>query len=153
MRLCIRILAIAILVLAATPARAQRLEERMVMVKTLTCVFTAQAKGNWTGGVPKVDVTAPKLSVQFDEIDTDDGTAKAKGEFGSSDILVRVASGTLHLMQSFRTGPLHVTSVFARETQPGRLLAVHTRHEFTAVALPGFTSRPEQYYGDCDLKP
>ena len=153
MRFHIRLLAAAVLVLAATPASAQRLEERLEKVKTLTCAFTAQAKGNWTAGMPKVDVVASKLSVQFDEIDTDDGSAKAKGEFGSSDILVRVASGTLHLMQSFRTGPLHVTSVFARETQPGRLLAVHTRHEFTAVALPGFTSRPEQYYGDCELKP
>ena len=139
--------------LAAAPAHAQRLEDRLVTVKSLTCLFTAQAKGNWTGGVPKVDVVTPKLALQFVDIDTDDGTAKAKGEFGSSDIIVRVASGTLHLMQSFSAGPLHVTTVFARETQPGRLLAVHTRHEFTAVALPGFTSRPEQYYGDCELKP
>jgi hypothetical protein len=149
----IRCWPIVALVLLASPASAQKLEERLESVKTLTCLFTAQAKGNWTGGMPKVDVVTPKLTVQFDEIDTDDGTAKAKGEFGSSDILVRVASGTLHLLQSFRTGPLHITSVFARETQPGRLLAVHTRHEFTPVSLPGFTSRPEQYYGDCELKP
>ena len=31
----------------------------------------------------------------------------------------------------------------------GKLRAVHTRHEYTEVSLPGFTSRPEQYYGDC----
>jgi hypothetical protein len=144
---------VALSLAASSSVAAQKLEERLEAVKILSCVFTAQAKGNWTGGTAKVDVVVPKLSLEFYEIDTDEGTAKAKGEFGSSDILVRVASGTLHLLQSFRTGPLHVTSVFARETQPGRLLAVHTRHEFTAVALPGFTSRPEQYYGDCELKP
>jgi hypothetical protein len=40
--------------------------------------------------------------------------------------------------------------VFDKETRAGRLQAVHTRHEYTAVSLPGFTSRPEQYYGDCE---
>jgi hypothetical protein len=139
--------------IAVAPAHAQRLEDRLVKVKSLSCAFTAQAKGNWTGGVAKVDIVTPKLTLQFIDIDTDEGAAKATGEFGSSDIIVRVASGTLHLMQSFSAGPLYVTTVFARETQPGRLLAVHTRHEFTAVSLPGFTSRPEQYYGDCELKP
>jgi len=28
---------------------------------------------------------------------------------------------------------------------------VHTRHEYTEVRLPGFTSRPEQYYGECEI--
>ena len=26
-----------------------------------------------------------------------------------------------------------------------------TRHEFTEVSLPGYTSSPEQYYGDCQV--
>jgi hypothetical protein len=29
--------------------------------------------------------------------------------------------------------------------------AVHTRHEYTMISLPGFTSRPEQYYGECAI--
>ena len=32
-------------------------------------------------------------------------------------------------------------------------MAVHTRHEYTDVLLIGFTSRPEQYYGDCAIGP
>jgi hypothetical protein len=28
-------------------------------------------------------------------------------------------------------------------------MAVHTRHEYTDISLPGFTSRPEMYIGDC----
>jgi uncharacterized protein YjbI with pentapeptide repeats len=44
---------------------------------------------------------------------------------------------------------LHTTTVLAREARDGRLLAVHTRHEYTDVRLPGFTSRPEMYIRDC----
>ena len=36
--------------------------------------------------------------------------------------------------------------------QEGRWLAVHTRHEYTDVSLPGYTSRPEQYYGSCAIE-
>jgi hypothetical protein len=139
-------------VFTASPVAAQTLAQKLEAVKAVSCAFTAQAVGNWTGGAAKVDVRTPKLAVQFVEIDTADGSAKAKGEFGASPILVRYAAGTLHFMQSFLTGPLYVTTVFARETQPGKLMAVHTRHEFAAIALPGTTSRPEQYYGDCELQ-
>jgi hypothetical protein len=48
-------------------------------------------------------------------------------------------------------GALYVTTVFNTESRPGKLQAVHTRHEYTPVSVPGFTSRPEQYYGDCDV--
>jgi hypothetical protein len=147
------VLAIAGLV-ATRGLGAQKFEERMEKATAVTCLFTAQAVGNWTGGSAKADTRSPKLTVQFTDVSTDEGSAKAVGEFGSSDILVRYSSGTLHFLQSFRTGPLYVTSIFNREVTPGggRLLAVHTRHEYTVVALPGFTSRPEQYYGECEVK-
>ena len=140
--------------LAPAVARAQKIEERMEKATAVTCLFTAQAVGNWTGGTPKVDTRTPKLTVEFHEVNVDEGSSKAKGEFGSSDILVRFASGSLHFLQSFRTGPLYLTTIFNREVTPGsgKLLAAHTRHEFTPVALPGFTSRPEQYYGECEIK-
>jgi hypothetical protein len=147
-------LTVAGVMFAAAAANGQKLEERMERATAVTCMFTSQAVGNWTGGTPKVDVRTPKLTVQFTEVSTDEGSAKAVGEFGSSDILVRYSSGNLHFLQSFRTGPLYITSLFNREVTPGsgKLVAAHTRHEFTAVALPGFTSRPEQYYGECELK-
>jgi hypothetical protein len=28
---------------------------------------------------------------------------------------------------------------------------VHSRHEYYPTALPGFTSSPEQYYGECEI--
>jgi len=50
-------------------------------------------------------------------------------------------------------GPLYVTTVIAKETKDGRLMAVHTRHEYTQISMPGFTSRPEMYVGDCATGP
>ena len=75
----------------------------------------------------------------------------ADSAFGSSFIVVRHANEYLHLMQSHSAGPLYTTTVFARETKEGRMMAVHTRHEYTDVRLPGFTSRPEMYVGECAL--
>ena len=86
---------------------------------------------------------------RFIKINADEGTADAIGAFGPSEIIVRLSNGTLHFMQSYREGPLYITTVWPKETHNGFLQAVHTRHEFTEVSLPGFTSRPEQYYGEC----
>jgi hypothetical protein len=109
--------------------------------------------GTWKNGEPVSETKAVKLSLGFDEINADDGTARVIGAFGPSDIIVRLSLGNLHFVQSFREGPLYTTTIFPKETKDGRLQAVHTRHEYTEVSLPGFTSRPEQYYGDCSIDP
>jgi hypothetical protein len=143
-----------LLIIYCEPVPAQtRPGERLASVKVLKCVFPVLATGTWTKGVPEAAVKAAKLTIGFDEIDADDGTARVLGDFGPSDIIVRLSGSTLHFMQSFREGPLYVTTVFPKETSGGRLQAAHTRHEYTEVSLPGFTSRPEQYYGDCEVQP
>ena len=77
---------------------------------------------------------------------------QAVGAYGAMHIVVRYSASTLHLIQMAGTsGALYVTTVFQKETSPGKRLAVHSRHEYTAVSLPGFTSRPEQYYGECEI--
>jgi hypothetical protein len=127
--------------------------QRLARATSVTCAFRAVAKGDWhkDTGEPQGAVSKSDLSVVFEQINADEGTAVAVGTFGPSDIIVRFAVSTLHLVQSFNEGPLYVTSIFGDETA-GRFKAVHTRHEFTAVSLPGFTSRPEQYYGTCAIK-
>jgi len=82
----------------------------------------------------------------------DEGTADAQSTFGESFIVVRQTSDYLHFMQMYGSGPLHTTTILAREATNGRLMAVHTRHEYTDVAIPGFTSRPEMYLGECEVK-
>jgi len=142
----------ATLVLIITAAaRAQSARERLASVRTVDCTFTLNAVATWKGGVPQADVKTAQLAVKFDEVNADDGTARVVGMFGPSDIIVRLSGDTLHLIQSFRDGPLYATTVFPKETRQGRLQAVHTRHEFTEVSLPGYTSSPEQYYGDCQV--
>ena len=65
---------------------------------------------------------------------------------------MRQTGDYLHLVQMFTVGPLYTTTVIDRETTEGRRMAVHTRHEYTDTRLVGFTSRPEQYIGDCDVE-
>jgi len=132
---------------------AQSAHARFAGAKSIDCRFTTQAVATWKNGVPQIDVKPSALGLRFEAINTDDGTARVVGMFGPSDIIVRLSEDTLHLIQSFREGPLYATTVFPKETQSGRFQAVHTRHEWTAVALPGYTSSPEQYDGDCQVSP
>ena len=118
-------------------------------VRSLECTFTLMSIGTWTDGAPEAQVDASELSFRFEAIDTQEATAEVIGPFGPSHIITRLSGDYLHFLQMFSAGPLYSTTIFDRETVDGRLMAVHTRHEYTDVSLIGFTSRPEQYYGDC----
>jgi hypothetical protein len=113
------------------------------------CHFSAIATGTWKDGVPEITGDTVDFDAAFYDINVDEGTAEAEGRFGASFIVVRYAFGYLHFMQSFSAGPLYVTSIIAQESTEGRMLAVHTRHEYSPAVVPGFTSRPEMYVGDC----
>lgn len=134
-------------------AAAQRgVEQLLAGARSLKCTFPLYAIGTWTAGEPQAEIRMTPISLAFDMINTDEGTARASAGFaGNFDIIVRLSGSALHLIQAFRDGPLYSTTVFARESHDGRLRAVHTRHEFTEISLPGFTSRPEQHYGDCEI--
>jgi hypothetical protein len=110
------------------------------------------ATGLWEGEAPGFDVEDSSFEASFFDINLEEGTAEADSRFGPSFIVVRNSFIYLHLMQMFNAGPLYVTTVFARETTPGRLMATHTRHEFSPTRVPGFTSRPEIYIGDCAVE-
>jgi hypothetical protein len=125
--------------------------DKLVKATTLKCVFSLMATGTWTNGTPEASVKPAKLAIAFNAVDTQDGTADAVGDSGKSHITVRVSGSYLHLMQMEPYGALYVTTVFDKETKGGKLQAVHTRHEYTAVSLPGLTSRPEQYVGECEV--
>jgi hypothetical protein len=121
--------------------------------KTLKCVFQQVATARWTNGALQTQVKPANLRMTFTSINIDEGTAALVGQYGRSDIISRFTGSTLHLIESFRDGPLYVTTVFAKESTPGKLQAVHARHEYADVILPGFTSSPEQYYGECEASP
>ncbi|HEU4619251.1 MAG TPA: hypothetical protein VFV10_14520 [Gammaproteobacteria bacterium] len=133
----------------AALAQSTKLKERLEKATRVDCTFTALATGNWDGAKPKATVSAAKLETAFVDIDVDGGTAESAGDLGKTFIVVRYREGYLHFMEMSDSGPLRVTTVLAQESANGRLKAVQTRHEYTAVSLPGYTSRPEMYVGDC----
>jgi hypothetical protein len=146
-------LAILLLPLLVSPAAGQNriLQQRLAEARSLTCTFSSIATGIWKGDGTAVETGTTTRRVAFSDINVEDGTAESDGDFGGSLIAVRHAGDYLHLMQSHSSGPLHITTVLARETKEGRLMAVHTRHEYTDVRLPTFTSRPEMYVGECTV--
>jgi hypothetical protein len=146
--------AVVALVVMTTAAGAQvpnASSQRLAKIERLTCTFTAMGVGDWKAGDALVATRAAKLAVAFNAIDTQDGTAEAVGDAGKAHITVRLVGSYLHLMQMDPYGAMYLTTVFDRETKAGRLQAAHSRHEYTPVSLPGLTSRPEQYVGDCAI--
>ena len=147
-----RLVVVACLSLAGAAATSQEpaAQGGLANVRAVACTFTVYATGTWSNGRSQAEILPARFAVEFDAINVDEGTARVIGDYGPSDIIVRLSTGNLHLLQAFSAGPLYLTTIFPKETGPGRLQAVHTRHELTAVSLPGFTSKPEQYYGECD---
>lgn len=124
----------------------------LAAVKELKCVFPVIATGTWSkeGDVTN-EAKKADFSITYQNIDTQDGSAEVKGYTGNLYITVRMVSGNLHLLTTDSAGPVYMTTVFNSPAHPGKLKAAHSRHEFTAVSLPGFTSRPEQYIGECEI--
>jgi hypothetical protein len=137
-------------VLAGVPVAAQ---SRISTAKSIRCLFARAAVGAWAKDGAPVDAAAraATLVLRFEEIDTDAGTAQLKAGSMGAEVTGRAAEGYLHLMQSFRTGPLYTTTVFDQGAAGGKFKAVHSRHEYYTVPLPGSTSSPEQYYGTCEV--
>ena len=119
--------------------------------RSLKCTFPLITNGIWTDGQPEAAVKPASLVVEFESVNTDEGSAQLKGGFGTYDIVVRLSSGYLHFIQAFRDGPLYTTTVFEKQSSGEKLKAVHSRHEITDRALTGYTSSPEQYYGECEI--
>jgi hypothetical protein len=150
-RLCTSLaLAFVLLTVGASAQAPNAPSPRLSKVTSLKCSFTMQATGTWKNGESQASVKPAKLAIAFNAVNIDEGTAEAVGDSGKWQITVRLLGSYLHLMQMDPYGALHVTTVMDTETRAGRLQAAHTRHEYTPVSLPGLTSRPEQYYGDCE---
>jgi hypothetical protein len=118
----------------------------------IRCTFSLVTVGTW--GREQVEAKTKPVSLppqEFEAINTDEGTAQLKANVGKYDIIVRYAEGYLHFIQSFYNGPLYVTTVLDKKTANGKLKAMQSRHELIDFALPGITSSPEQYLGECEI--
>lgn len=149
MRLALTAALMALLCSGASRADAQG---PLAAAKSVRCTFPRVAVSAWnTAGAPAAGVKPATLTLRFESVDADSGTAQLRNGALGSDITVRIAEGYLHFMQAFRTGPLYTTTVFEAGASGGRFKAVHSRHEFFSTPLPGATSSPEQYYGECEI--
>ena len=127
-------------------------QARISSAKSIRCSFPRIATGTWKkDGAPEATATPASLVLRFESIDIDTGVAQLRNGSVGTDVTVRFAEGYLHLMQAFRTGPLYTTTVFDAGATGGKFKAVHSRHEYFSVPLPGATSTPEQYYGECEI--
>ena len=139
-------------VLVPAPAFSQSgLDRRLAAAKRIECSFSTLATGTWDKNVPAIAVTPAEIKAAFFDINIDEGTAEAESEYGASFISVRYTAGYLHIMQMSDAGPLYLTTVLARAAGEGKLMAVHTRVEYSPTIIPGFTSRPEMYLGTCSI--
>jgi len=133
-------------------SKAQTPKGPLANVRSIKCTFPVMAVGTWGEKEPEVKVKPVSIpAMQFDAINIDDGTAEFKNGYGKYDIIVRYSGTYLHFIQSFLDGPLHVTTILEKKTASGKFKAMHSRHEYTDFALIGFTSSPEQYYGECEI--
>src|SRR6266566_212281 len=147
----------ALLLALSSLAHAQTTDKNpLAKVKSLKCRFTIYASGTWakTTQEPQAQVRQPEqLSLEIDEIDTDSGSGRVTGTAGPADVTALLTLSSLHFMERSVTGTLNITTVFAGDPDAKTLRAVHARHDYLPMNLPGFQSEPSvsQHYGTCDV--
>ena len=109
--------------------------------------------GSWKGGVPASQIKqAEQFSLTIDEIDTDSGSGRVTGTSGPIEVTALLTVSSLHFMERTVTGTLNVTTIFVSEGGAKRFRAVHSRHDYLPMSIPGYVSEPtvSQNYGMCD---
>jgi hypothetical protein len=125
----------------------------LAQVKSLKCRFSIYSSGSWKNGEPQAQIRQPEqFSLDVDEIDTDSGSARVTGTSGPSDVVSLLTVSSLHFMERSVTGTLNITTVFVGEPNARVFRAVHARHDYLPMSLPGFVSEPSvsQHYGTCE---
>jgi hypothetical protein len=143
-------------VIVSAPVDAQTSKaNRLASAKRLTCTFPVSSISSWKTDMPQAATKPSTLTLRFEEINSDEGTARVSGMTGmpyepSEHIIARPGAASLHFI-AIEGEHLYLTSAFD-DGRDGPLKAVHSRHAFFDVTLPGFTSTPEQYYGNCHVE-
>jgi hypothetical protein len=150
------VLASVLLLAAAHLASAQSTDKNpLAQVKRLKCRFSVYASGSWTKAQePQAQVRQPEtLQLEIDEIDTDSGSGRVTGTAGPADVTALLTISSLHFMERSVTGTLNITTVFSGDPAATTFRAVHTRHDYLPMNLPGYQSEPSvsQHYGVCDV--
>jgi len=125
----------------------------LTLVKSLKCSFPIYSVASWKGGEPQAQIKqGQQFSLEIDEIDTESGTARVVGTTGPVHVTALLTVSSLHFMERTVTGTLNITTVFTADGGDAtKLRAVHARHDYLPMSIPGFVSEPTvtQNYGNC----
>jgi hypothetical protein len=144
------------IVLAVAPTTSAQTTDKnpLAQVKHLKCRFTVYASGSWTKTQePQAQVRQPEtLQLDIDEIDADSGSGRVTGTAGPAEVTALLTISSLHFMERSVTGTLNITTVFSGDPDAKTFRAVHTRHDYLPMSLPGYQSEPSvsQHYGVCE---
>jgi hypothetical protein len=124
----------------------------LTKVKALKCRFPVAVAGTWKNGEPVATPRTQELLINVTEIDVGDGTAEVAGTAGKAFVSAVLSGWSLYFVEN-SVGQLNVTTVFAQESSPGKLKAVHSRHGYLQMQVGKFISEPSvsQNYGDCEI--
>src|SRR5689334_14767859 len=76
---------IALMLFTASFSSAQG---KLAAAKSIKCTFPLISTSTWTNGKPQVEVKPSTLVLEFEAVNTDEGSAQLKGGFGTYDIVV-----------------------------------------------------------------
>ena len=102
---------------------------------------------------PQAQIRQPEqLTLEVDEIDTDSGSGRVTGTSGPADVVSLLTVSSLHFMERSVTGTFNITTIFVGEPDAKTFRAVHSRHDYLPMSIPGFASEPSvtQHYGTCE---
>jgi hypothetical protein len=124
----------------------------LAALKSLKCRFPAATSATWKEGKPVAQTKTQELLFEISEIDVDDGTAEYRGTAGRAFVTAVLSGWSLYFVEN-AVGQLNVTTVFAQETSPKKLKAVHSRHGYLQMTVGRFISEPSvsQNYGECEI--
>jgi hypothetical protein len=145
---------VMVLTFALTAAAQTTEKNPLARVQRLKCRFSVYSSGSWTKAQePQGQIRQPEtLQLEIDEIDTDSGSGRVTGTAGPTEVTALLTISSLHFMERSVTGTLNITTVFAGEPDAKTFRAVHTRHDYLPMSLPGYQSEPSvsQHYGVCE---
>ena len=124
----------------------------LTAVKSLRCRFPVATSGTWKEGLPVANTRTQELLLSVDNIDVQDATAEVRGTAGRVFVSAVLSGWSLYFVEN-AVGQLNVTTVFAQETGPKKLKAVHSRHGYLQMTVGRYISEPSvsQNYGECEI--
>lgn len=124
----------------------------LATVTALRCRFPAASTAVWKAGEPEARIRSQEMRLEISEISVGDGTAEIRGTAGRTYATAVLSGWSLYFVET-SVGQLNMTTVFAQETAPGRLKAVHSRHGYLQMQVGNYIAEPSvsQNYGDCEI--